>query len=361
MYAPEKKRLISATINHFMRFLFVLPVLLVFFLVSCSVKLPPSVGKTGEKIHVGPGTEDMTLDTFFNQKRLLVSCNQRRKDLPHFGEIVAYNLSTKKLDTLSRKEEPKDLVFNPHGIDLVMNTEHELMLYVVNHVPIAGTKEKDNSILLYEVKGRNLVFVKQYRSELIISPNDVAGLPDGGIYVTNDSKHRKMGFTWAMEKLFKMRTSKVVFGNGDGSKWIVATKRLAYANGVHADKNRVIVAATQKKDLVVYNRNADGSLAIQKRLKPGAGLDNISMISDSMLLVPAHPSQGKFIKHARKASEPSPGIVYGVNLASGETVAMYANDGTQISANSVALFYEGKIYIGQVFEDWLQVVDLNYK
>jgi hypothetical protein len=343
-----------------MRFLLpIIIILSIFTITSCSVKLPPSIGKTGARIHVGPGTEDVVLDTFFNQKRLLVSCSQRRKDMPHFGEIVAYNLNNKKLDTLTRKEEPNGLVFNPHGIDLVRNTENELMLYVVNH-DHSGEK-KVNSILLYEVKGSNLIFVKQYLSDLLISPNDVSGLPDGGIYVTNDSKHRKMGFTWLMEKLFKMRTSKVVYGNGDGSKWIVATKRLAYANGIYADKNRVIVAACQKKDLVVYKRNPDGSLTKEKGIKVVTGLDNITMIDDSMLLVATHPSQGKFIKHARDAGKPSPGIVYGVNIASGTKQAMYANDGTQISANSVALFYEGKIYIGQVFQDWLQVVELNYK
>ena len=92
---------------------------------------PPKLQE--ETIHIGPGTEDIVLDTLNGQQRLLVSCSQRRKDLPVFGEIVALNLANNSKDTLSRSGEPAGLTFHPHGIDLVKSTDGTPLLFVVNH------------------------------------------------------------------------------------------------------------------------------------------------------------------------------------------------------------------------------------
>jgi hypothetical protein len=155
-----------------------------------------------------------------------------------------------------------------------------------------------------------------------------------------------------------MRTSKISYHSADG-KWSFANDRkLAYANGIHAESDHVLVAATQKGDLAWYKRNAQtGQLTFVKDVAHIKGMDNIAMLNNHQLLVAVHPNSLKFLKHKKSAANHSPGIVYLVDTQQQKATPVYANDGSQISANSVALAYGGRIYIGQVFEDYLLVVE----
>ena len=317
--------------------------------------------KNVDSIHVGPGTEDVVLDTFAGRERILVSCNQRRNGLPYFGEIVAYNIKTKQLDTLKRDGGPAKPEFNPHGIDIVMGTNGKALLFVVNHYHRDEKIPKENSIIVYEVDAKSLRFKGPYTDKMLVSPNDVSGMPDGSFYATNDSKRRTMGFGWLMEKLFQVRTSTIVYCN-KAHQWSIASKhKMAYANGIHADADRVLVAATQKHELARFDRDStNGKLSyrynITKRQRFFKGMDNITMLNSEEVLVPVHTNNLKFLGHAKDPKKLSPGIVYLKSLE-GPTSIVHSNNGSSISANSVALYYNGKVYIGQVFEDFLLVVD----
>lgn len=309
-----------------------------------------------ETIHIGPGTEDIVLDTLKGQQRLLVSCSQRRKELPAFGEIVTLNLASNSKDTLTRTGEPKGFTFHPHGIDLVMGDAGTPLLFVVNH---EDTPEGHrNSIVVYEVKGNTLVFKKQHTDKTLVSPNDVAGLPDGGFYATNDSKRSKMNFGWLMEKLFKVRTSRIVYCDAQGQCSNANDKKLAYANGILILNDLVYVATTQKKTLAEYKRQADGALQYNRNVAKYNGYDNISLVNPENVIIAAHPKPGKFLKHAGNAEKLSPGIVYLIKLENGKTDELYTNDGSKISGNSVAVAFGQSFYIGQVFEDWILKVTI---
>lgn len=136
-------------------------------------------------------------------------------------------------------------------------------------------------------------------------------------------------------------------------------KKLAYANGILIKGDRVYIAATQKKTLAEYARQADGTLKYLRNVAKIKGLDNISMANDEAVLIAAHPSSGKFLKHARNAEKLSPGVVYLVKLENGKNEPLYITDGTSISGNSVAVAYKNTFYIGQVFEDWVLKVTIN--
>ncbi len=315
---------------------------------------PPNLKE--ETIHIGPGTEDLVLDTLNGQQRLLVSCSQRRKGLPMFGEIVSLSLKDNSKDTLVRTGEPADLSFHPHGIDLVKGNNGAALLFVVNHEETEAGKK--NSILLYEVKGSTLVFMRQQTDKTIVSPNDVAGLPDGSFYATNDSKRARMGFGWLMEKLFKIRTSQIVYCNGAGQCINANDKKLAYANGILIVNDLVYIATTQRKTLAEYRRQTDGTLLYSRNVAKLNGLDNISQVNSDHVIIAAHPKAGKFLKHAKNSQNPSPGIVYLIKLDNGKTEELFANDGSKISGNSVAVAFGNSFYIGQVFEDWILKVTI---
>lgn len=313
-----------------------------------------------DTLWVGPGPEDLVLDESTGSARLLVSCSQRRSDSSYYAEIMAVDLLTNDTLALPRTGEPKHLHFSPHGIDLVYNNKGIPYLYVVNHSKNEDKALNYSSVLVYQVKANELVFQKEIRHDDIVSPNDVAALPDGSIYLTNDSKHSTIGFMWANEKIFQVRSSKITYCDPQGHCKFVGDKRLAYANGIIADDNQVVVSCTQKKDLVVYERNSsNGDLTAIRNSASISGQDNITKVNDSLILIAAHPKTLQFIKHAKDPTALSASTTYLVNLNNGHSTAIYENDGSEISANSTSLHYKNKLYIGQVFEGFLLVVDLD--
>src|SRR4051812_22251826 len=98
----------------------ILPVALVILFAASCASLPKSFQTKDEVIAVGPGPEDMVMDTITEQPRILISCNARRKGMIEYGEIEAYYPETEQRRVLKRVNEPDSLRFNPHGIDLVM-------------------------------------------------------------------------------------------------------------------------------------------------------------------------------------------------------------------------------------------------
>lgn len=324
---------------------------------SCGTTLPAHSGTVKTKITTGPGSEDIVLDESTGLPRLIVSCSQRRKDSTQYGGFWAINPATSKALELPVKGMPDTLIVNPHGIDLAYNNKGIPFLYAVNHQKVPGSKTAINSIMVFKVKTDRLEYVANYTNKHLVSPNDVAALPDGSFYVTNDSKKKKIGLGWVFEKMFKVRSSKIAYRDAAGNWSYVGNKRLAYANGIQAFEDRVLVSATQKKDLAIFARDPKtGALTLTKDIKVAGGLDNITMVDESHVLIASHPSFGEFIKHAKDPDCPSSGIIHLVDLNTGSNTVVYANDGTAISTNSVALYYKGSIYIGQVFQGFVLVV-----
>ena len=87
------------------------------------------------------------------------------------------------------------------------------------------------------------------------------------------------------------------------------------------------------------------------------GLDNISFINDNEVLVTAHLKQIAVLKHYKDPKNISPTVIYRVNINTGDYKAVYADKGSDISGGSTALYYNGKIYISQIFEPFLLKCD----
>jgi hypothetical protein len=326
-----------------------------FFISGCRVQLPVLPSYESTKIITPPGPEDFVLHKYNYNEKLLISCSSRRRNEDHSGEIVSYDLKTEALNILPRFHEPENFVFRPHGIDLVKDLNGRLMLYAVNHQP--GVKRTINSVVQYELRDDSLFFINNYLSNLIVSPNDVTALPDGSFYVTNDSRHTR-GIGLLFEKLFQTRASKIIYKSPDNN-FSVAAKRLSYANGIAFRNNNVWIACTFKKDLVEYTRNDNGSLNKVRNLPGIKGMDNISLFGNS-LIIASHADFKKFLKHIKSSADTSPGVVSIVNLANNSIEHIYANNGSAISANSVALIHNNTLYIGQVFDGFILKVNLFY-
>ena len=333
--------------------------LFVFSLAACSVTMPVVQHRNSVRINVGPGPEDIVLDTLSTpHARILVSCLQRRKGKPEYAEIGEVNLNNDSYKILKRTNEPQGMVFHPHGFDLVKNLKGEILLYCISH----NDKIMRHSIIIYKVFADHLEFKEKLDSPLLVSPNDVTANCEGEVFVTNDS--RKRG--GKLEQLFKLKKSNVVCYHPANQKWNVIADHFLYANGIainHCPSDYVILSTTRGNKLYMLKKSTENKdLYSVKLIAKLNGLDNVTFLNDKEILVTAHLRMLAFLKHYKDAKNFTPTVVYRVNIFTGEYKAIYENDGSDICGGSTALYYKGKLYISQIFEPFLlksDAEDLN--
>jgi hypothetical protein len=303
------------------------------------------------KIEIATGPEDMVLDTFFAQPRLIISCNARRNNETPFAEIMQYNLTTGEKSILKRKNDASKN-FKPHGID-IRKIDNTVWLYVISH----NDAENKQEIITYKVFENHLEYVDTYTHKLIVSPNDVSIASDASFYVTNDARKRNN----MLEKILAKKSSTIIHLHTQLKEEAkIATKNLAYANGIFYLDSLVYISTTQRKELNEYSIQSNGTLLKNKNLARIKGMDNISLYGD-WLIVPAHLKFIKFIKHVSSSKNKSPSVVFAINRITGEQKVLFSDDGKKISAASTALIYNGHLYISQVFDDFILKVALNEK
>jgi len=334
-----------------------------------------------QPLTVGAGPEDLVLDTFGMQPRLLVSCDARRSSEPPGAGIWSLDLASHKTGEVPRYGEPESFVFHPHGIDLLRQPlpvdgvpgqgEAVPVLYIISH----DDERNVHSVLAYQVFAGHLQYLRSWTDPLLNSPNALTVLDDGTLLVTNDSGKRGS----RLEALFKRKKSTVVAWNATENRWWVVADKLAYANGIVCRDNDVYVATTRQSRVFSYRWDGQ-QLLDQRELARIPGADNLRWDGND-LLVAGHPSILAFVRHAGSAKKKSPIEVWrlkvGPNGASASPVAatpsapsptspgqaqaperIYANDGSSISGAATALIWSGQLYLSQVFDPFVLRVSL---
>ena len=316
------------------------------FISGCSKKESSTLPNT--QIEVGPGPEDMVLDTLGSSPRLLISCAARRDMHKPYGEIISYDLESGSGKVLARELEPSDLVFNPHGIYLDQNT-----LYVISH-----SNEPDyHPILIYRVFDDSLVFQELISTPLQISPNALVTGSSGEIYFVNDSGKRGS----MAEKIFRLKRANVVRLTKDpaSASWnsTLMAVNLGYPAGINRMGNKIYVGDAILNRIHVFRINGEGLIEVDQ-LKGFKGADNIRF-HQQQLLVPGHTKPFKFIKHTKDPEQKSPVEVFLIDPVTGSSQTLYYTDGKSLSGGSSAILYRDQLYICQVFDPFLLQVDLS--
>jgi len=309
-------------------------------------QIPVNTDISGERIEVGPGPEDMVLDTL-DSPRLLISCTARRESQDPYGEIEALDLHSKERRILIRHNEPDTLVFRPHGIFLSGD-----MLYVISH-----EKEPDyHPVLLYRVHGDSLEFKDLVNGPFQHSPNALVSGRNGEIYLVNDSGKRGS----LMEKIFKLkRASLVRLKKDNDGQWVseIMAIELGYPAGINRIGNVLFAGDAIEHEIHRYNITEKG-LAPLPPIEGLKGNDNIR-IYRGKILIACHVKPFRFIKHVKNPEKKSPVQVFLVDPVSGEGQLLFSTDGSQISAGSTAIIFEGHLYISQVFEPFILKVKID--
>lgn len=303
-----------------------------------------------EKITTLPGPEDMVIDTIGAEKQIIISCAQRRKGEDFVSGIEAYNPSSNTIRTLPIIGLPDSIRFNPHGIDLGM-MDGKKILWVVNH----EDEKKRHSIIRLIIGAENLTFDKMFISSSIISPNDVCDGGNGSFYFTNDASSRNSG----LELLFKVKGGTVVYYDGKGN-YQSFNKKFSYPNGIIKFKNKLFFSTSRQNKIFSIKLNENGNM-IQDSVTlvtKGKMWDNFSVNGDHLICT-SHNSPIKFLKHRNHEKHESPCQVYSINPVTKTKGIVYHTDGESISAGSTAIYYDGDLFICQVFDPYILRVHLH--
>jgi sugar lactone lactonase YvrE len=319
---------------------------IILLLFSCKVpEFVPSENMKSHQVTTNPGPEDIVLDTISDANpRIIISCDTRRTK-EKSGSIQAMDVNSEKVMEIQRIGEPERLVFHPHGIDLVKLSDGSVKLYVVNH----NEAEKKQSILIYQLKNNQLIFEKQLIDESIASPNDVTGTPDGTIYFSNEFHKRNA----RLAAILGLKTGYFVSWNG--KEFTKREKGFCYANSMAIFENTMYTTGSRNRFLY-KSPQVFSAKSKKKKFAKIPGADNIS-IANNKAYVACHVNLFKFLKHVDSKENKTPTVIYEIDLKTAKKRVFYVNNDGQINGASTAIYFQGRLYLSQIFEPYLLVVE----
>ena len=267
------------------------------------------------------------------------------------------------MDLNDGQDNPKALLTGsdselyPHGISMIRLDSSSHRLLVINHLTTG--ESQIHQIDEYILRNQQLTHVQTHKDDLIISPNDVVAVDATSFYYTNDhGSTSKLGLF--AEDYMGLRRSNVVYSNG--SNYSIVADHIAYANGINYDSERKLLYVASPRDFLVkvYESKQDGTLDFQTDIDCNSGVDNIEFDENGKLWIGSHPKLLAFTSYAAGSSEIAPSEIVTIDYHSPdqyEVDSIYENDGSHMSASTVAIPYNNKIYLGNVMDDHFIVLD----
>lgn len=313
---------------------------------------PVTPGEIVQKITL-PGVEDIQIS--YRDSFMLLSSDDRasRRD----GDTVQGHLYL--VDLRVFPFEPIQLTsdlsipFFPHGISMIALDSTTYQVYAVNHVG------QQHSIEVFRLKGHSLAHVRSLTHESMISPNDIVALPDEQFYFTNDHGYTK-GIGKLGEEYLGWAVSNVVFY--DGENYQEVADGIAYANGINFDPLRklLFVASPRGFKVKVYKHKEDKQLQFIEDIECGTGVDNIEFDESGKIWIGCHPSLLAFAAYAEGKKPYSPSEVITIDYhskGSYDIEVVYADDGQQMAAATVAPIFGSYLFIGNVMDKHFLILE----
>ncbi len=310
-------------------------------------------GKIEKKIPI-EGAEDIVLLEELGMA--LVSASPRKNELEvQEQEGALYLVDLNSTDYPSKKISADfDKPFAPHGISILKN-DSTYTVKVINHTT------KGHSFEVFKLQDKVLTHERTISDPALISPNDIVMLDENRFYFTNDHKYER-GIGRLLEDYAGIGVSNVVYFDGD--KFTEVADGIAYANGINYDAKRDLLFVASPRDflLKVYSTNDDGSLNFIEDIDCGTGVDNIEFDADGNLWIGSHPNLLAFSSYAAGKKEISPSEIIKIDYRGTNDYTIekvYENDGSDMSASTVAFPYKDIIVTGNVMDEHFLVLKKN--
>lgn len=299
------------------------------------------------------GVEDITVDED-DDFAIFISYDRaaHRDGNLQRGAIYSIDLSKESMPiTELSKNVPVDLL--PHGISLMQMDSTRHRLWVANHA-------NGESIEVFDFYNQDsLVHVQTLKNEMIYAINDIVGISDDAFYFTNDHYYRNGLGRLAEDYLGLAKCETVYF---DGSDYRVVDNSLSYANGINYDasRNLLFIASPRGFKINVYQRLENGDLKYFDTIDCGTGVDNLEFDSQGNLWSGCHPNLMDFAVYAKGKKSKAPSEVIKIDYRDQgdyNVETTFLDDGTTVSATSVAAPYKNLILVGNVMDDHFLVME----
>ncbi len=296
-----------------------------------------------------PGAEDMQLNR--EDHFMIISSDDRagrRDGKTQQGGLYYLDLknplSPPKLLTNS---ENASTPFYPHGISMIKLDSAKYKIYAINH-----PDEEVHMIESFILENGQLSSAPIYVDDMIFSPNDIVAIDQERFYFSNDHGY-KSGYGKLAEDYIGLRASNVIYYDGENFREVASG--IAYANGINYDPVRALLYVASPRDFLVkvYKAEANGDLTFIEDIPCGTGVDNIEFGEDGKLWIGCHPNLIHFGEYAKGKKEISPSEIITIDYrGKGDYTIekIYEDDGSNMSASTVAPTYEDLIFVGNVMD-----------
>ena len=300
------------------------------------------------------GAEDMVV---IEQEGFAIISATARKGFPaveqEYGGLYLMDLTSGDY-ILKHLTHDFDLPFAPHGISL-FKSDSTYIVAAINHTPSGHTVE------VFSLYNEELTHRGTIKSSKLVSPNDLVLVDENQFYITNDHGFEG-GFGRLLEDYGNLAVSNVLFY--DGSEFSEVADGISFSNGINRDVERklVFVASPRRFLVKVYRETELGSLEFLEDIDCGTGVDNIEFDTEGNLWIGCHPDLLGFAAYSKKDKDISPSEIIKIDYrGKGDftVTSIYENDGSQISATSVAAPYKDLILAGCVADKKMLILQLS--
>lgn len=302
-------------------------------------------GSIHQKINLA-GAEDITI---CRKDSFAIVSSTARKYFPNenqeIGGLYLIDLKSEDFTPIHLTKEFKK-PFAPHGISLYQK-DSITTIAAVNHT-IDG-----EFIEFFNLINNELTHLKTLKNELIFSPNDIVLLDENRFYFTNDHKYKE-GLGRLAEDYLGIGMSNVIYF--DGLNYKETANGIAYANGINFDvkRNLVFVASPRNFLVKVFKKHNNGTLEFIEDIDCKTGVDNIEFDENDNLWIGSHPNLLHFSAYSKGDETISPSEIIKINYKQkGEysIEQIYLEEGTNMSASTVAATFGKFIFTGNVMDD----------
>ncbi len=273
--------------------------------------------------------------------------------------------------------------FHPHGIDVVTEAEGRATLYVINRRFERRNSAVDPSassgrwittptVEVFDVDETGaLRHRRTVRDAAFCRANGIIGI-DGGRFIVSNDGGACGRWGRRLEQTFGLKRGNVVLVETDDATGAARVGRLVdgigFANGLARDARHLYVAATRDRAVLVYrfddSRGARPLVEARRSAIDGGGPDNLSWMTDRVLLMAVHPSLWRLAAYRYRwpmpGADAAPTRIVGVDIRNGGQYTIYASDaGEPLSAATVAVVHRDIMIAGSVTDSGLMLCRLT--
>jgi arylesterase/paraoxonase len=254
--------------------------------------------------------------------------------------------------------------FRPHGLSLLKKPGMAARLFAISR----GTDGIQTVEIAEQASDGAFVPKESVRSPAFVHPNALVAVGPRQFYLVND-RAGAGEYTRLVDLLFRRTTATLVYYDGDSA--LVLDSRLQFPAGIalSPDGTHLYVGEALAGQMRVYRRDTTaGTLSLEEVVSLDTAPDNLNVDDDGVVWIAAHPKLLKFIEHLRHPEKRAPTQVLRFDpreptpapgALDTRLTQVYGDEGSQITAGSVAAHWRDEFLVGAVLEPKVLVCKLH--